>query len=334
MTIGQRTKRSTVRDVAKAAKVSVATVSRVLNSPEVVQPDTRMRVERAIAELRFVRNAAAWSINTGRTNIVGVLLPSLESDLFAMTISAIEGKLEEFGLSLIVATTNEVQETETRKARELLDIGVEGLILTGVLHGDNLYELLDRAQIPVVAISNFDPTYRYPTVGYDNKAAARCGLEFLLGLGHRRIAVVHGPTETNDRMRDRVAGAVASEASVEVAYHCTELSMEGGGAAVREILRSGPFPDGVLCVSDILAIGVLFEFQRHGVRVPNHVSVMGLHDLPISQFISPRLSTVRLPSRRMGKSAAVALARWIEEGTRPSPILLPTELSVRESTRD
>ena len=325
-------KRSNLRDVARFAEVSVATVSRVLNSPEVVKSDTRERVEKAIELLGFYPSAAARAINSGRSKIVGALIPTLDNDIFALTVDAIESRLGDFGFSLVVATTNEDPEMEALKAKELLDIGVEGLFLSGVSHSEALYALIDRTRVPAVAISYYDPGFRYPTVGYDNRAAAKLALDHLLELGHRRIAVVHGPVASNDRTRERAIGATVERDDVSQVFFETEISVAGGSEIVIRALKERQDFDAYLCVTDVLAFGVLFELQRAGIAVPGEVSVMGLHDLPIAESTNPRLSTVRLPARRMGKRAAEALAIWVEQDERPKPTCFPSSLKIRETT--
>lgn len=325
-------KRANLRDVAQAAQVSVATVSRVLNSPEVVQEKTRIRVQAAISELGFHPSAAARAINSGRTKIIGALVPTLDNDIFAQTLDSIEDRLSDFGFSLVVATTDEDPEKEARKAKELLDIGVEGLLLSGVSHSETLYDFVAHTRVPTVAISYFDPNYRFPTIGYDNHAAAQIALEHVLSLGHRKVAVVHGPAAQNDRTRDRLAGIKALGKDADLTFFEAELTVSGGGDVVRRALMAGQRFEAYLCISDVLALGAIFEMQRQGLRVPDDVSVMGLHDLPSAQATYPRLSTVRLPARQMGGKAAEAIAAWVEDGDRPEPLCLPSELKVREST--
>lgn len=326
-------RRANLRDVAHRADVSVATVSRVLNSPEVVKQDTRRRVEAAIEELGFFRSAAARAINTGRTKILGALIPTIDSDIFALTIEAMENRLADFGFSLVVATTEEDPDKEARKARELLDIGVEGLFIPGVTHSEDLHALIARSNVPTMAISYYDPGYHLPTVGYDNQEAARVALDHLLELGHRRIAVIHGPTEHNDRTRARLDGTRTEAPGVTLTYFETELTVAGGCKAVAQSLAGDLAFDAYLCVSDVLAFGALFELQRRAIAVPSDASVMGIHDLPISEVIEPHLSTVRLPAREMGLKAAELLAAWVEDGSRPEPVYFPTKLVVRQSTQ-
>lgn len=325
-------KRANLRDVARAAGVSVATVSRVLNSPMQVSPDTRARVNAKITELNFMRSAAARAINTGRSKILGALIPTLNSDIFALTISALENRLADFGFSLVVATTDEDPETETRKAQELLDIGVEGLVLSGITHSHEMLNLIERAEIPAIVISYHDPSYHLPTIGYDNEEAGQKAFQHLIALGHKRIAVVHGPVAHNDRTRARLAGIKGAPDAVEVAFFETELSVSGGCQIAARLLREGQTFDAFLCVSDLLAFGVIFELQRAGHVLPQAASVMGIHDLPGADMIVPRLSTIRLPVSEMGQKAAEALADWVERDQRPAALSLPTVLVEREST--
>lgn len=333
MARGSKKKRPNLRDVSRAADVSVATVSRVLNTPQVVNKDTRARVEAVIEELGFVRSAAAFAINSGRTRLLGALIPTLESDIFSLTISSIEQTLVDHGFSLIVATTDDDPEKEARKAKELVDVGVEGFIVTGLEHSDALHDLLRRTQVPTVAISYFDETYHLPTVGYDNRMAARTACQHLKDLGHKRIAVIHGALTGNDRNVARVEATRAALSAEQCWFFEGAISVAGGVDALRRAVADhGPF-DAIFCMSDVMAFGVLHELHRMGLSVPGDVSVVSIHNLPASEFTYPPLTTVNLPARQMGRCAAECLARWVEDDIRPTPICLDTHLVVRSSTQ-
>jgi LacI family transcriptional regulator len=323
-------KKANLRDVAKQAGVSVATVSRVLNSPKLVQDRTRERVQAVIDELGFVRNAAARAINSGRTRILGALIPTLESDIFALTISVIENRLVDLGFSLVVATTDDDPEKEARKAQELIDNGVEGFFLTGRAHSETLYKMLDKYRVPAVAISCFDPDYRIPTIGYDNHFAARLAYEHLVSCGHERIGIVHGPTN-NDRTLARLTAIEELRGQRIHDVFAAELSVAGGAEAASAALKASERCDALLCLSDVMAFGVLHELHRKGMRVPEEMSVMGIHDLPASQDTYPRLTTVHLPVHQMGNQAAEKLAEWVVEDVRPEPVYIPSDVVVRES---
>lgn len=333
MAVHHTRKRANLREVAKAAGVSVATVSRVLNMPALVSTDTRTRVQSAIETLHFVPSAAARAINSGRTKIVGALVPTLDNAIFAKFLSCLEEGLGTHGLSLVVATTDGDEDTEVMKAERLVNIGVEALIVSGVSHSAEFDELVRRARLPTIATSFFDDGYHLPTIGYDNAAASAMALQHLISSVHRDIAVFHGPTHTNDRTRARLKGLSNAADDVRLHYFAAQITMEGGAEATQAFLNSGLKCTALLCFSDILATSALVELRRHGLDVPCDLSVIGVDDLPASAYSEPRLTTVRLPVGRMGHETAHAVAEWIERQTVPKSILLDCGLVVRGSTR-
>ena len=325
-------KRPNLRDVARRSGVSAATVSRVLNSPEKVSSETRDRVLSAIEELRFVRSAAARAINSGRSRVVGALTPTLDNAIFARVLEGLEGRLAEHKLSLIVSSTGDDPDVEAEKAQHLVDIGAEGLIVSGVHHNAAFEKLVERTSIPVVGISYFSQDYHLPTVGYDNRAIALMALQHLYDLGHRKLAVIHGPSWNNDRTRARLESLAQSGLPVQLDYYEVGIAVSEGCAAVTRILETGTPYTGYLCLSDVLAAGAIFELQRNRIDVPGDISVTGMEDLPSSSFIYPALTTVRLPVLEMGANAGEALASWLETGERPESLLLPSRFVERQST--
>lgn len=327
-------KRANLRDVAREAGVSVATVSRVLNSPSLVQENTRSRVQNVIEELGFVRNAAARAINSGRTQILGALVPTLDNDIFAITLNAMENRLVELGFSLVVATTGGDPDKEARKAKELLDNGVEGLVLTGKTHSKTLYQMLERRDVPAIVISCFDTEYHLPTIGYDNHKAAVLAVQHLITTGHKNIVVIHGPTAFNDRTQARLKAIEELGSSCVRAAFETELSVAGGAQAARNLINSHEKFDALLSLSDVMAFGVLHELHRAGKSVPSDVSVMGIQDLPAASETYPRLTTVHLPVTQMGRQAADCIAGWVVDHARPNPIEVKSNLVLRETVSE
>ncbi|MXX87958.1 MAG: LacI family transcriptional regulator [Boseongicola sp. SB0677_bin_26] len=312
-------RKSTLRDVARMAEVSTATVSRVLNGNALVSEGTRAKVQAAIDALHFVPSAAARAINSGRTHVVGALVPTLDHAIFSRFLDALEEELAGSGLSLVVATTKEDPDREAERARALVDIGVEGLIVSGVTRSADLDAFIEKRELPVVATSYFDPSYHLPTVGYDNERAARSALGLLLEGGHRDIAIYHGPSAGNDRTRARLK---AFKKHPRVAFRFCEMPLDvsaASDAARRDFAEPCCRTTAVLALSDVLAQGALFGLQALGISVPREVSVVGIDDLPSSAATTPALTTVRLPVREMGRRAAIALAKWVEDGIRPAP---------------
>ena len=322
-------RKANLRDVARASGVSVATVSRVLNSPDLVTDSTRENVQAAIDALHFVPSAAARSINSGRTRVVGALVPTLDNAIFSSFLGALESKLSACGLSLVVATTDGDPDVEVQKAQRLVNIGAEALVISGVTHSAEFDHLIARTRMPTIATSFYDANYQYPTIGYDNAAAARMALEFLIGKGHRHIAVFHGPTEHHDRMRARLVGL---HGLGELHNFETELTLVGASKAVDALFVSGQQVTAIICLSDVLALGTLFELHRRNVRIPEEMALMGIDGLPSSESAFPSITTIQLPSVEMGHRTADALIEWVEHQTVPKPYLIDTSLIERQST--
>ncbi|WP_420585658.1 LacI family DNA-binding transcriptional regulator [Ruegeria sp.] len=326
-------KRANLRDVANAAGVSVATVSRVLNEPAVVKKDTLEKVQAAIADLKFVPSAAARAINSGRTRFVGALVPTLDNAIFARFLAALERRLSDHKLSLVVATTEANLDIEAEKAKSLLDIGAEGLIITGATHSPAFHELIERTMLPTIITSFFDPDNPLPTIGYNNAAAAQLALKHLADLGHRDIAVVHGPVHDNDRTRERLAGLKAFPYDGRLSTFETEISHQGGADVAKRLGDLSTKPDAILCLSDVVALGVLLGLQAQKIAVPDQISMVGVDDLPTSSVSVPPLTSVHLPVSEMGDRAADALAHWITAHKAPEPEELATHLVARKSTK-
>ena len=325
-------KKANLRDVAKSADVSVATVSRVLNAPDKVSRPTRERVEATIAELKFVPSAAARAINSGRSRMVAALLPTLDNAIYARLVNGLESRLAADGLSLIVAQIGEDAAEELKRARLMVDHGAEALIVAGITRDKGFSELMDNAQIPVVAISYFEEGGRVPTVGYDNAEAAGIAAQHVAELGHKRVLVLHGPAATNDRTRQRIEALRDFGTDTEFLFLETSVSMEGGHKAVEQMLGRPDTCTAIICFSDVIAYGALGALRRHGIDVPGEISVMGIENLPGSRFTFPSLTSVRLNVEEMGRRAAECVSDWLETGAHPESIYIGSELIAREST--
>lgn len=326
-------KRSTLRDVARNANVSVATVSRVLNGAELVSERTRERVTSAIKALDFVPSAAARSLNSGRSRIIGALVPTLDHSIFARYLDALENRLSRYGYTLVVAVTASMPEIEEQKTQSFLDMGVDGLIVSGKARSPGFDALVDRFGIPTIITSFFDISARYPTIGYDNAAIAVSAFDYLYALGHRALGVVHGPTEMNDRTQVRIDAIrnVAHEA--ELSFWPVSMDVAGGAQAVQGMIARGPMPSAILCLSDVLALGALFELQRSGISVPEEISIMGFDNLEWSSISEPGITSIQLPAAEMGEKAADAITDWLKSGVRAEPMALGAHIIARGSTR-
>lgn len=321
--------RATIVDVGRVAGVSDATVSRALNKPETVSAKTRARIEAAIAETGYVPNPLAKAMVSGRTYTIGALVPTLNHSIFSKFLHALESDLSDQGYNLVVAVTDADRDREVEKAKKLLAMGVEGLIVSGLSHNADLLREAARFAVPLIATSYYEPSAPLPTIGYDNKIVATQALAHLTALGHRRIAVAHGPVAGNDRTRSRIDALADPGEGASLTFYETTLDYAGGAAVVDRL--EGPY-SALLCLSDVLAVGALFQLRSLGKRVPEDISLMGFDDLDASQFTVPPLSTVRLPIQDMGRVTARAVCDFLDSGSPIAPRLLEAQVIARAST--
>lgn len=329
----------TLQDIATAAGVSTATVSRVLNRPDAVRPVLRARVEAQIDLLGYVRHGAARALASSRTMTVGAIIPTLESAIFASGINAVENRLDQDGYTLLLAVTNYDRAHEYRQVRTLIERGVDGMILVGQDHAPETFELLARQRCPFILTWTYASGSRYPCVGFDNVAAARGIADHLLDLGHLRLGIIAGITAGNDRARERVSGigkALDARGLAVAPAHLIEQPYDvGAGRAGFRALMAQPAderPTAICCGNDVLAVGAVLEAQAMGLRVPDDVSIAGFDDLPMAEHLPPGLTTVRVPSRRMGRYAADYILGQATGAPFAARVELQTELIIRGTT--
>ena len=324
-------------DIAQAAGVSTATVSRVLNRMQLVRPRLRARVERAMEKLDYLPHAGARALASNRSGTIGALVPTLENETFVRGINAFERRLRVAERTLVIAASNYSLDAEAIQVRRLLERGVDGLMLVGNIHAEPTLSFLRRAGIPFVVTYIHEPSCRWPNVGFSNQAAMRQVAAHLVKLGHRDIGMFAGITQGNDRAAKRLAGMREglSRHGLELNPHATaELpyTLEAARSAFARLAKAGPMPSAIACGNDILALGVLFEASARGIRVPEDLSIAGFDNAPITAHIRPTLTTVDIPVEEMGKRAAESLLHMIDTGNRARSVRLEAPLLVREST--
>lgn len=329
----------TIREVARGAGVSVATVSRVVNGTAVVREETRRRVEEEVARLRYAPNAAARSLTTSRTNTVGVILPDIWGDYFSEVIRGIDLSARQAGYHVLVSSSHS-DAAETRDVLRAMHGRVDGVVLMSPHATPRSLEAWLPVSLPVVLLNVPPGGGGHPVLNVDNRGGARAMVGHLVGLGHRRFAFVNGPASNYDAAERRRgcrealrASGLPAEAAVEIGG---DFGEESGDAAGEAIVRLSPRPTAVFAANDSMAIGVLFALARAGVNVPGDVAVAGFDDIPIARFASPPLSTVRHDIRKLGERALVRLLDEIAgEATSPAAReVLPFSLVLRESTGD
>lgn len=329
----------TIDDIAKAAGVSTATVSRVLNTPDVVRPKLRKRVEDHVRELGYVRHGAARALASARSHTVGVVIPTLDSAIFSSGVNAMESRLREKGYTLVLSVTNYDHAQEFIQVRRLIERGVDAMILVGRDHDDDTIRLLTQRKCPFVTTWAFADHSEMPCVGFDNHDAARQATQHLIDLGHIKIAAIAGRMSGNDRARDRIAGVKSALAAGGMELAVDDLiesayEVASGREAMRRLMGrpESKRPTAVFCGNDVLAIGAVIEAQALGLNVPADVSVVGFDNLPLAEHLSPALTTIHVPSRRMGQAAADFVLSAVSGQQDQKSIPLPTTLMIRETT--
>ncbi len=326
-----------IADVAALAGVSTASVSRVLNEPARVGAATRQRVLVAIEQLGYVPDAAARALASRRLRAIGAIIPTLDNAIFARGMQSLQRRLAQRNYTLLIASSEYDQYEELSEARALMARGVDAMILVGAEHSPELYDALARKPLPFVNCWTYTPDAPHPSIGFDNRMAMRCVVDYLVQLGHRRIGMIAGFTRENDRARDRVAGVqqaleqhglkFAPGQLLERAYEVSE-----GREAARALLRMPERPSALICGNDILALGAMFEAQAQGIAVPEALSITGFDDLPVAASLVPALTTVRVPVREMGRRAADYLLDRLMGSSTPMHTELHAELVVRGTT--
>ncbi len=326
----------TIRDVARAARVSVATVSRVLNGKDSVTEATRDRVVEAIQRLRYVPHGGARSLTTRRTHVVGVVLPEMVGAFFSEIIRGIDRIARPEGYHVLVSGSHS-EAAETQAVLRALHGRVDGLIL--MIPGPGI-ESLGRnlpPQTPVLLLHGAGES-GYPTLRVDNRRGARMAVEHLLDQGHRRIALVGGP-QGNADAEERRAGYREALASCDLTPDSRlevpgDFREESGFAAAARIARLRPRPSAVFAANDAMAIGCLAGLRAAGVEVPADLSLVGFDDVPNARYLTPALTTVRVPIAEIGSRATERMLAMVFG--RPDPgerdeVVVPT-LSIRDST--
>lgn len=329
-----RRSRIKLSDVAQAAGVSTASVSRVLNNDMRVNREIKARVEAAVQQLGYRPNSAARALASRKFRKIGAIVPTLENPSFASGVEALQARLAQEGYALIVASSDYKAELELMQARMLVSVGVDGIMLIGADHLPALYGLLADSGTPFVNAWVVDRASGHPCVGFDNRAAAVRLTHYLLDLGHRKFGVVSGIRTGNDRATERVAGITEALASrglellperlIEAPYKIFESQL-----ALRSLMAADDPPTAIICGNDIQAFGVLIECQTLGISVPETVSVAGFDDLDFSAHISPALTTIQVRASEIGaRTAEYLLARLSDK-----PMLNITEIKVNLMVR-
>lgn len=328
---------STIQEVADAAGVSTATVSRTLSNPEVVAEPTRRRVLSAVEALGYLPNAAAKSLRTLRTGKLLVTVPDIANPFYSLLIQGIEETAQRAGYAVLLGDTRHDPEREDRYALMLQRKEADGLIFLGHRVPKALIAWTRGlgATPPVVNGCEFSPRLGVPSAHIDNAAAAREAMEHLYGLGHRRIGIVTGPLASplsTDRLRGVTDCAAEQGAKRQLAIFQGDFSIDSGIAGASQLLAQPDPPTAIFCFSDESAIGVMDFARQRKMRIPDDLSVVGFDDIRFSQYLTPPLTTIGQPMQDIGRETVRLLLEILRENKKPASVTLPHRFMIRGST--
>ncbi|HEY3890766.1 MAG TPA: LacI family DNA-binding transcriptional regulator [Bradyrhizobium sp.] len=329
--------RQGIRAVAAQAGVSTASVSRALNRPQSVSPELRARIAEAVSSVGYIPQASARALSSRRTRTLGAIIPTIDNTMFARGIAALQKYLSSVGYMLFLTTSGYDLDAELEQARNLVSRGVDGLVLRGDCHHDELRKMLADHEIPFINVGVYRPDRPYACVGADNEAAAYRAASHVIELGHRRIAIVSALQRNNDRASARVAGfyRALSEHGIELPrqWHVeVPYALDDAREAARYLLSRQNRPTAVVCGNDVIAYGVLLEAERSGFAVPQHLSVVGFDDLDWSRHLRPSLTTIQVPTGATWQRAGEYLVRHLAGEQTIMHHEVDYSLIVREST--
>jgi LacI family repressor for deo operon, udp, cdd, tsx, nupC, and nupG len=330
-----------IKDVARIAGVSIATVSRAVNEPDRVRQETRRRVEDAIRQTGYAPNALARSFRRGRTQVIMVVLPSVGDPFFTGVMEGIRTVAAREDYSLLINETQRNTLTADEIGAMVVSRQADGIILLASLSpfGTRVLSAESQRALPmVIGCETIAPELsEIPGIHIDNVAAAREATAYLQGLGHRRIAFMYGEHETL-LTADREAGyrqaMDAAGLPVEPGWLVEgKLSIDGAISATQRLLGLPERPTAVFCANDEMAMGCLHALKGAGLAVPRDLSVVGFDDTRYARITDPPLTTVRQPTRRIGERVMERLLQEIgsERSAQTGVEILPHELVIRAS---
>lgn len=322
----------TMKDVAKIAGVSTATVSRTMMNPDKVSDKTRLKVELAIAESGFSPNAMARSLRRSESKTVVIIVPDIANMFFANIVRGIQSVALQHGYKVLLGDSIHTVE----QAKVYLDLvsskQADGIIsLTAELPK----EIRQGTSIPMVMACEYFPGFPIPTVRVDNRNSASRAIDYLIDIGHIKIGCISGPYE-NPLCIDRKAGYIDSLTNMdikvdEVAFEEGDFSFQSGYSAFMRLYEAYPMT-ALFCFNDMMALGAMKAAMQLGIKVPEDLSIVGFDDLLFSEYVNPELTTIRQPQEEIGKTAMKVMLKILNGGKVYQDTIIPTQLLVRSSS--
>ncbi len=316
-------KHVSMNEVAYVAGVSIATVSRYINTPEQVARDTQRRVESAIRQTGYTPNTLAQKFRRGRSHQILVAVPSVGDPFFSAVMRGVRRAATANGYSVFIRETRE---------KPLTNAEINAVL--GSKQADGLVLLNNMTYVAAPLDTSSNPLARTPVIHVDNVAASRAMTRHLLGLGHRRIGLIFSGRKPSFVDRERGFRQAMEEAGLSVGEGCvvdTGNTLDGARSATRQLLSLASPPTAIFCASDELALGCMHELREAGLCVPADVSVAGFDDTRYAAVSNPPLTTIRQPAEDMGVYVVEQLCRAIESEDNAAAVVVPHELVIRDS---
>ncbi|MCI6190946.1 MAG: LacI family transcriptional regulator [Clostridium sp.] len=330
---------TSIKDVAKEAGVSIATVSRVLNDIDVVNEDTKKKVLDAIKKLGYRPNIVARSLKTQKTSTIGILIPDIASQFYPDIVRGAEDVTNIYDYNIILCNSDFDVEKEKEYLRVLKEKMVDGVIYISSSLNEEILDLINELDLKTVLVETKDKDGRLPSVTIDNISASYEGTKYLIDLGLKNLAFIGVNGENMNAWGERYIGFVNAlkdsglELDEELCYF-KNLTVKTGYQAIQRFTENNKMFDGIVCASDEIAMGAINALREKGVRVPEDVSVIGFNNNILGEIFYPKLTTISQPSYDMGSVAVRMLIKILNKRELDNPnYVLNYEIIKRESTK-
>lgn len=295
------------------AGVSAQTVSRYFKDPQLIGEGNRERIARMVTETGYVPNPAASSLSANKTNLVAVIVPTIDHSIFSEIVAGLASELETNNHEMLIAHNAYSLEKEERLVERFLAYKVAGIVLVGQLHSEHTRKLLHASATPTIELMECDGAPIDTAIGFSNFTASRELTRQLIALGRRRIGFISAMPEGNDRVQRRMAGYRAALSDAGIAPDDSLIAhapfkIENGARAFRQMYMGNPEIDAVVS-NDILGVGIQLQCARLGLQVPSDIAITGFDNLEVSSILDKSLTTVKMDSHLMGKMAARELLK-------------------------
>jgi DNA-binding LacI/PurR family transcriptional regulator len=325
----------TMRDVAKQAGVSPATVSRVLNKTHFISAETEKRVLQVVHELKYYKNVHARRLSTGQSDQFGLVISEIANPYFAEVIRGFQGAAWDLGFDVLLFNTEYIETRTQSVIRKLVESDVRGVAIMTSSIENQMAESLTEAGIGVVFSNLGHADKLVSNVSIDYERGILQAIEHVASLGHRRAAVISGPESNRTAAHIRealIAGLTRRKMDLFLTTN-SNYRVDAGASAVRDILSAADIPTVIFCGSDLIALGAMTALEEAGVNIPEDVSIVGIDDISFAWLARPALTTIRVPRESLGVTAFQALQRMLKlKRQKGSEYTLETELVIRKST--